>query len=321
MTNWTHSLKILKSDTHFKILCVYTKMETLTSVVWQFFNLFSEHQSPDSNLSENCFWGKDGVAIYYEKHFVPNMKALVVLLHGYGENTETYQELVEIFKEKQIGVCLVDHQGHGKSGGKRGYVRNFDCFVEDVQFFVSYIRDDLSERLSRIPFFLVGHSMGANIAIQVAHRDPTIWRGVYLSSPMIQLASNQSSSVTVFITQVVSHLIPKLIIPTFCLTHEKLRRVDSPVKSELPITVRMASNLVQACHEVQKLVKSVRFPFLVAIGLEDKLCSVTAMDEFYLHVQSADKQIRKYEGLYHELLAENDRQVLGDLIKYILDRI
>ena len=55
----------------------------------------------------------------------------------------------------------LDIQGHGKSEGKRGHVRHFSTFAEQVE----HLRTTTKELYDNKPLFLLGHSMGGLIAL------------------------------------------------------------------------------------------------------------------------------------------------------------
>jgi acylglycerol lipase len=68
-------------------------------------------------------------------------KAKVLFLHGYREHSSLYTEfLLEICK---IGITVhaIDYEGHGFSTGLKGYVHDFNKFVETI---VQYLKKGTS---------------------------------------------------------------------------------------------------------------------------------------------------------------------------------
>jgi alpha-beta hydrolase superfamily lysophospholipase len=84
-----------------------------------------------------------------------------------------------------FGVVALDLRGHGRSEGRRGCLRSFDLFLEDVRLVWEY-----AER--RLPGdahpFLYGHSLGGLIVLRYAQtrRPPT--PGIVLSAPWLATA-------------------------------------------------------------------------------------------------------------------------------------
>jgi alpha-beta hydrolase superfamily lysophospholipase len=61
----------------------------------------------------------------------PNPKArhIVVLAHGYGEHLGRYEYVAEFLTRRGAVVAGPDHLGHGRSGGERVMIEDFDLVV------------------------------------------------------------------------------------------------------------------------------------------------------------------------------------------------
>ena len=294
-----------------------------------YLNLIFPKQTPSpektDKLSEEYFVNKQNLCIYTRKWIPEKMKAIIVLLHGYCEHSGRYHSVTKQLNKYGYGVYALDYQGHGKSEGTRAYVNNFDNYIDDVQTFVQNIQHELSEKKIKIPFFLLGHSMGGNIAIQVAQRDPTIWKAIYLSSPMIKIDPNKATTLLIIVSKILSYIIPKTIISNDSIGYEKLVRnkqvLEDYKKDELVynggITARTGYNLICACAKVQELNKNINFPFMIGIASDDFVCLPKSMNEFYMNSPSKFKRMVEYKGLYHEILFEPEADtVISDLIDY-----
>ena len=75
----------------------------------------------------------DGTDLFLHDWSVPDAKATVALLHGYGEHAGRYAEMAEGFNAKGISVIAVDLRGHGKSAGLRGHVDRFSDYYLDAK--------------------------------------------------------------------------------------------------------------------------------------------------------------------------------------------
>ena len=67
----------------------------------------------------------------------PNWVAL--LAHGYGEHSGRYQWIAEQLVADGAVVFAPDHAGHGRSPGKRVYIKDADTIVADEFYSVEDI--------------------------------------------------------------------------------------------------------------------------------------------------------------------------------------
>lgn len=83
--------------------------------------------------------------------------------------------------EQGLAVYALDHQGHGKSEGDRVYVRSFEDFPTDVVALTKLAQKEHPSCVEKT--FLLGHSMGALIAIRTGIGYPDLYKGIILSAP------------------------------------------------------------------------------------------------------------------------------------------
>jgi pimeloyl-ACP methyl ester carboxylesterase len=101
----------------------------------------------------------------------PSAPDTVVLVHGLNVQLHTWDPIADLLSDRYRVVC-VDLRGHGDSDWAReGY--RLDSFVADLRATV--------ETLGIDRFHLVGHSLGARIAVAFAGRYPDRVRHVVLS--------------------------------------------------------------------------------------------------------------------------------------------
>lgn len=92
----------------------------------------------------------------------PRFVALIV--HGYGEHIGRYDHVAASLIANGAVVYGVDHIGHGKSGGERALVSNFDDVVADVHSVAATVCAQWPD----LPVVLIGHSMGGMIGARYA---------------------------------------------------------------------------------------------------------------------------------------------------------
>lgn len=108
-------------------------------------------------------------------------KANLLIIHGFGEHSGRYMNLVDHLVPRGYTVWGFDHRGHGRSPGQRVHINSWQEFRGDVRSFVQMVR----EKEQRTPIFIFGHSLGGLIALEFALHYPEGLKGVIASSPAL----------------------------------------------------------------------------------------------------------------------------------------
>ncbi len=119
--------------------------------------------------------------------FVPTStpKALVVLAHGMMEHRSRYGELGEFLAENEFLVVAPDFPGHGPGQPKQGWgVLDAGTRWED---FATVLRDIVQKTASprTLPVFLLGHSMGGFVVLDLLENGGVQVTGAILTGPTI----------------------------------------------------------------------------------------------------------------------------------------
>ncbi len=102
-------------------------------------------------------------------------KPLITLLHGLASNSTRFSEFVEYTRLKEKWDLLrIDLRGHGESMYRGNYSR--DTWINDINLVLQ------AEHYPQSVF--MGHSLGAQIAIEYASRFPDKTRGLILIDPV-----------------------------------------------------------------------------------------------------------------------------------------
>ena len=88
---------------------------------------------------------------------------LILLVHGIGANSTTWDPVVDLLAERGSAVVAVDLPGHGRSSKGRGDY--------SLGALASTLRD-LLDHLGRDRCVLVGHSLGGGVSMQFAYQFP-----------------------------------------------------------------------------------------------------------------------------------------------------
>lgn len=112
----------------------------------------------------------------------------VILLEGFGSDQETMQSALTEFAQMGFSVFTFDFSGHGRSPGTLGYDNaQTPRLAEQV-----LAAKEEFKRLSGLPderIVLLGHSLGARVALQAAAMDDDV-AGIVLLGAQVNLSTN-----------------------------------------------------------------------------------------------------------------------------------
>src|ERR1700686_1698242 len=91
-------------------------------------------------------------------------------------------EFAEELVSGGLAVLGYDLRGHGRSGGPRVWVRQFNDYLSDLEVAIA----DGRRRHPEAPLYLFGHSMGGAIATLYAMEHPDRLQGLVVSAPAIR---------------------------------------------------------------------------------------------------------------------------------------
>ena len=104
----------------------------------------------------------------------------VVMIHGLGERLEMYDYLYPYFERSGIALSSVELRGHGESSGIHKYIEDFELYIRDLKrLLFGYLRGKST--------YLIGHSIGAMVALRTAEDLRMEIKGLILTSPVIDL--------------------------------------------------------------------------------------------------------------------------------------
>jgi alpha-beta hydrolase superfamily lysophospholipase len=99
---------------------------------------------------------------------------------------------------------------------------------------------------------------------------------------------------------------------------EVKKYVEDPLNYHGKIRARTGAESLSAVKRVVAGLGRVTLPVLVQHGTEDRLVSAGGSKLIAEKIGSHDKTLRLYDGLYHEIFNEPERdQVLGDLVAWL----
>ncbi len=271
--------------------------------------------------SEGVLIASDGTRLYHQSWIPETPHAVVLVCHGLAEHSGRYANVVERLVPRGYAVHGVDHRGHGRSDGRRVYVRRYRELIDDFHLFRCHVQAAHPD----LPVVLLGHSMGGNVALSYAldHGDGLV--GLALSAPAVTVPADLSRrQLAVF--RLLGRFLPRL----------RLRQLDSSTISRDPavvaaydadplvyrgrISAGLGAALLGAIETLPARVGELRMPLCLMHGTDDRLVPVAGTHGLEAMAVNATVTARYYDGLYHEIFNEPEHgQVLDDLLAWLDD--
>ena len=258
----------------------------------------------------------------YTKTWLPEGKARVniILVHGIGEYCERYQHVAEFLTGIGCAVYGFDHLGHGKSEGKRGCMSYADAFE-----IINKIKADLTAKDPETPVIVYGHSMGGGVVLAYGTKYPENVKGIIATSPAVGMANPMNPGV-VKALRLLQKIMPNLTVsnglPADGISRDKTvveKYASDPLVHD-KVSATLGLDLMDWGDRVAAYDKPYPVPLLVAQGSEDRLVDPVAAEQFALKAKG-DVTYRRFEGGYHELHNEPNKQELFDVFAEWIGRI
>jgi alpha-beta hydrolase superfamily lysophospholipase len=273
--------------------------------------------------TESSFTGHDGLDLYYQS-WQPDAppKAALIIVHGLGEHSGRYLNLVNPLAADGYAVYAFDNRGHGRSPGPRGHADEFAEFRRDVVLFQKLVEEQEGER----PLFMMGHSLGGLIVLDyLLHENPAL-NGVVISAP--GLDTGAISPLLMAAAKLLSRLAPTLSMNSG-LDAAAISRDPAVVAAYQtdPLvhgkgTPRLATESTAAIAYCMENAGMLQLPILMIHGTGDRLTSPRKSREFFDKISSPDKTYIPYEGGYHESLNDiHHEQVAADIQEWLNGRV
>jgi alpha-beta hydrolase superfamily lysophospholipase len=250
-------------------------------------------------------------------------KALVIALHGLGSHAGNMKNIGEYLAERGLAVFAPDLRGFGHYSGTKGHVMSFEEYVEDIQNLIMQVKDIYLNKIT----FLFGASMGGLNAIRYVVKYPRTVDGLILQCPAVSLSFNISRGKRIAGT-FLSFLNVKRYFANDVNLLDSSRNPENVKHNETDplrfnmVTPRFGSEGLKASRDAFNSASKIVMPVLLQQAGEDKLVKPETSKEFFDNLASADKTWKLYDGLYHELHAEPEKdQVLGDLYNWLDKRL
>jgi acylglycerol lipase len=245
-------------------------------------------------------------------------RAVVVIAHGGGEHSGRYAQVAARLNAAGYAAYALDHRGHGRSTGRRALIDRLDNVLADLDTFVALVAAGHPGR----PLYLLGHSLGGTFAIAYAVRREERLAGLLLSGPVAALEA--ASPALRRVARLLSVVVPTLGV--YRVDPSRISRDpavvqayrDDPLVHHGALPVRTVAEVGTAVERFPAQVPRLRLPLLVMHGGADSIAPPSGSRMVHQRAGSPDRTLRLYDGLYHEILNEPEREtVLGDVVGWL----
>ncbi len=240
----------------------------------------------------------------------PDPRAAIALAHGLAEHSGRYEHVGARLAGAGYSVYTADLRGHGRSEGWPGNVSGLTDWLEDAAAIVARAREAAAGR----PVFLFGHSLGALIGASYVMRHPDAVEGLVLSG----IAVLAGTALLTAMADPEGQGIPPSSIsrdPEVVQAY-----VDDPLVFADRVSPEANAAALESAIEVNQSGDRLALPVLMVHGSDDAIADVEGARDLFDSIASPDKQLIVYDGLYHEVMNEPERdRVLDDVVGW-LDR-
>jgi len=269
-------------------------------------------------MTEDKFTSADGLQILLRSwHPKTEPRGVVAIVPGFNSHSGYYAWVAEQLVAAGYAVSAIDLRGRGKSDGERFYVEKFADYVADVTAFVHLTKTSVPA----VPVFLLGHSAGGVVSCLYALEHQPELAGLICESFAFRLPAPDFA---LAVLKGLSHVAPHAHV--LRLKNEDFSRdprvveamnVDPLIAHETQPTKTLAE-MVRADERLKQEFPLITLPLLILHGTADKASQAAGSQFFYDTAGSKDKTLKLYDGHFHDLLNDVDKdKVMADITQWI----
>eukprot|EP00903_Cladosiphon_okamuranus_P005865 g5802.t1 len=290
------------------------------------------------------------------------VKALLFWYHGYAAhvNGPTLLDFTKGMAASGYAVIALDQHGHGYSDGATVLISDYKHLIDDNLAVLDVVMKgtpdgeqcslgldaDVRDKMTKLPFFLGGQSLGGALSLLMALRirsDPSRsdvaskFVGTMLNCPAIK-ANPPPQPILFLLKHVIAPIFPDRQIPKFLETVSvpelvwvrqehiemgALDKVGQPGGLGWPGTMRLGTGatLIDMLADLDSRLPEVNFPFLVLHDPEDGVVRFEGTEKLLEEATTpADvargKELKEMNGLKHDLVSNATPQMIEAYIDW-----
>ncbi len=261
--------------------------------------------------------------IIYKSWVNNENKAVFILIHGLGAHADRWKFLAEYFLNQNISSYALALKGFADMGNTKPHIQSFRIYHNDIL----NLRDQVKKMHPGRKIFLVGESMGGNIAFNLAAENPGLFDGLICISPAFANAIRFSFGQYLELIYGLIFEPDKQIFLPFtveqCTQDTDYQKVMKNNPQELrTASAKLLLNILLEQLHSSSLVKKLTTPVLFLLSLKDTMVNPQASKNIFNKIEIEDKKLIGYEDMRHALSIEKERDwVFQDLAKWVNGRI
>ncbi len=270
------------------------------------------------------FYAQNGFKLFEQSWRIAAPKASVIIVHGYSEYSGRYTHVAEFMAAHGYDAFAFDQYGYGRSEGARAFPDSFDDHAQDIAHFARRVRQQTDKKL---PVYMIAHSMGALLSLHALETLLVPIDGIVTTGAATRVGGNVPKPM-----QEVFKLMAK-IKPEYRLHGDgggeisrdpavSVRFAADPHTYKAGIPLRTATEFGRVGPLVEQNIGRITLPILFMHGTADNIAAYEASEYMHKQVGSADKTLKLYDGLFHEILNEPEQTIImGDIVAWLDERV
>lgn len=245
---------------------------------------------------------------------------VLLVVHGLGEHGGRYQHFSEYLGDVFDRIYAMDHRGHGRSSGERGYAPRFDDLIDDLKRVAAHVQ--AQEQGKKL--YLLAHSFGGLVALRLLLKETNLpFQAAIISAPLLGVKL-KVPKYKKLLGEVLGRTLSRIqltneVNPSH-LSHDP-KVVEAYVKDRLvhkKITPRLYLDMMATMDWVNQQTGPMACPVLFVVPGDDRIVDSKVTIEFFRGLKYRDKELLEYPGMFHEAFNEIEKQkVFGDVKQWV----